>query len=306
MLLTLMATWTLWSAEGLAFRVAKLDAPGFTLHALDVDSPTALLFQEGALFLAADLLAPRPGVYRLRLDDGAWRATLARWLPQREIQGLSHGPDGAVLAVSSRRFSAREEDWRNEAMALDPRQLRWRDRFEINLPTACSDGDLDCGVVSLVAIGGDRWLAVNAKYPAALSQMAMRNGVLEPVRTLYLRLEGRPPQVTEMRRYGDQLAFLVKNRWTLAVVDLKDALAVDASKLEMRPLFDFSFLKPRLRTESARLDYGGLAEGFDFAPNGDLFIVLNNRGFAFRKSPDGALDARPKLMILKRRPDPKP
>ncbi len=296
---TLWWALSVWSGAATE-RTAKLDASRFELAPLEVFSPTTLLFNDGALLLGADLLEAQPGVYRATWRDGKWRAVLARWLPQQELQGLQRGTAGELVVVSSRRFSAKPKDWANQTVTLEPLQLRIVDHARFNIPNRCGDDTFECGMVAALPIDGSRWLAVTAKRPARLHLMEFGDGAWNPIKSALVRLGRRYPVVSEVKRIGDQLAFLLKDRWVLAAVDLEKAvLAVDKGRVDLEPLLDFSHLKKEIRIANARVQYRGLAEGFDFAPNGDLLILLNNRGYPFRKSPDQILDARAKLLVFK-------
>ena len=75
-----------------------------------------------------------------------------------------------------------------------------------------------------------------------------------------------------------------------------------ALKFNLKTVFDFSHLKKRFRLSNIRYSNRGLAEGYDFDEAGNLLVVLNNRGYDFRKSPDNVLDDAPKLLVFTVKP----
>ena len=86
----------------------------------------------------------------------------------------------------------------------------------------------------------------------------------------------------------------------LAAVKLENPLPETLLKLEMTPVFDFNPIRKLFKAGSQGFYYQGLAEGFAFDGNGNLLVLLNNRGFVFEKSPDGILGVAPKLLVFTR------
>ncbi len=301
----LLYIWMLiWSGNPDNFDFAALDPKTFQIHELDrIYSPTSVLRIKDRMFLGADLLEPKPGIYRLNHEKGGpWHANLVCYLPQQEIENLLIDSEGAIHAASGRFFSAFEKDWASQVLSIDSDRYRILGREHLPIPNACGDGNPDCGLVAAWPLSPKRWLAVSKKRLATLYILDYIKDSWQEERQLSITVNRKYPVVTELKVVGDRLIFLLRDRWMIAETTLSAALSPEVRRLELTPCFDFSAFKRAFAVDDPVLSYNGIAEGFDFDGAGNLYLVLNNRGHAFRRSPNQVLDKRPKLVIFPRKP----
>ena len=280
---------------------AALRPDVFEVHELhNISSPTTILRVGKKLFLGADYLAARPGLYRLSFVAGTgYQAGLLKILPQQAVEGLQLMEDGSILVVSGRYFSADAEDWVGQLISLDPRQYQLIGRTEMVQPdNICSDGTRNCGLADIVFLSDKQILAFTKKGPAKV-YLLIRNGEDWIVqKSLPVFSNRKAVTISEVKRIDGRIVCLLKNRWMLAACLPQDILADGSWKLELEPVFNFRPIRKRFRIEDATVYFYGLAEGFDFDTAGNLLVLLNNRGYAFRKSPDGKLGRSPKLLLF--------
>jgi len=286
-----------------AFRFSALNSEEVIIRPLlNISSPTGLMWHDGDLYLCADLMAPRPGIYRLiREKDKPWRAVLVQDLPQQELQGLTMDARGRIFAASSRFFSHSEEDWKNQVLILDPDRRRILDRTVLPMGNLCGSGTPECGLIGVVPTADpDRLLAVTRKALARLYVLSRPNArsAWTIARDLPLWGEKTMPTVTEVQADDTHLYFLLQQRREIARVP-RAALAEERrDRLELETVFSFSRVSERLPLRNTSLTYQGCAEGFTTDDRGRLYILLNNRGFAWRDPPDGVSEPYPKLLIF--------
>lgn len=294
--------WLLaWSGDQDPFDFTALDPKNFKVHELErIYSPTSVLRIKDRMFLGADLLEPKPGIYRINHEkNGPWHASLVCYLPQQEVENLLIDPEGAIHVASNRFFSAFEKDWVSQVLSIEADRYRILGREQLPaIPNTCGDGTPECGLVAAWPLSPKRWLAVSKQRLATLYVLDFIKDSWQAERELSITVGRKYPVVTELKVVGDRLYFLLRDRWMIAEASLSKALAPDARKLMLTPCFDLSVVKQAFALEDAALTYRGFAEGFDFDPAGNLYLVLNNRGHAFRKSPNKVLDRRPKLLIF--------
>jgi len=276
------------------------DPTVFQLHAIkNMTSPTGLLVNKGRLFLSADHLDPRPGLYSLhKHPKEGYRAGLLQILPQQSIQGLNMSPTGSFRLISDRLFSTHPADWVSQVVLLSANQYNLLDIWKPDIPNECNNGQRHCGLVGLVNLPDGSMIAVTRKGPARLYRLQKVSGEWQVLRSWPLTVKGRYVTVSDLMYHNGSLIFLVKNKWMLASLDPAVLGERPGKYLELNPVFEFAHLGKSMRVGSVSFLYAGLAEAFAFDEGGQLLVVLNNKGYTFDKSPDQVLDERPKLLVF--------
>ena len=291
--------------------LAERPDPFAALHAdevevrplLGVTSPTGLLWHDGELLVAADLTSPKPGIYRvIREEDRPWQAKLMHYLPQQEIQGISAAEGDRLLVASSRFFNAFEADWTNQAIVVHHGRRRVLDRRPLPFENRCGSGEPECGVAALFTHEDpNRLIAATRRGMARLMELKRIDAARDyaVVRATPLWVERRLPVISDGQRVGDDLVFLLQKRRQLARMPLEILAAEKLNRIDLEVVFDYGPVAERLVPKSNRLSYGGCAEAFCFDDAGNLYLVLNNRGFPWRVAADGVEDPYPKLLIFR-------
>lgn len=297
-LLSLAFCWLFMGPQGPDF--SMYDPAIFQLRPIEnITSPTGILVHEGRLYLSADHLDPRPGLYGLHHHPKAgWRAGLLQILPQQHIDSLGLDSLGNFRLVSSRLFTVHAADWVNQVILLSPNQYNLADIWKPPVPNQCSSGDYQCGLTGMVDLPDGSLLAVTRKGPAKLHQLRKVSGEWRSTGSWPLAVKGRYVTISDLAILDGSLVFLLKNKWMLASLDPAALETRPGKRLELKALLDFSGLKKQLRVGSPSFLYAGLAEGFAVHPDGRLLVLLNNRGYEFKKSPDQVLGDRPKLLVF--------
>jgi len=285
--------------------LSRLDRTQFEIHELNNSfSPTALLFKGESCYLAADLLEPQPGIYLLaRQKQGGFNAGLVQFLPQQAIEGLSLDSNGLFCVASNRMFSPFDHDWANQLTLVDMGTRQVVERAFIDTPNTCPDGTVDCGIVGAWPRPDGTWIAVTKQgLPSLLllvrERMAGDRPGFKVARRLQLKWSRKYPVITDFQIRDDQLIFLLRDRWLLATANLASLQDPTTTTLDLETAFDFSSIKPLMALVNTRLSFGGIAEGFDFDAAGNLYILCNNRGFAFRNATGEVGVIKPRLVIF--------
>jgi len=264
------------------------------LNLKGVVSPTGVLVQGHHIYLTADLLESRPGLFLLdRRDPEEVARRITTWT-LTDVQDLSIYQE-SLLISASRVLKGEAADWSSEFFSyhLERHQLGARNKLPAVI--LCPDLRPECGISCVIQLGADRILALRPQEPPRLIQYWKVQGQWQQVSARSLYLRGRPPAISSMRREGEQLLFLIRNRWLLTVVDLVDTVETGTLKLPLKRFFDLSFLRDRLVVDSNIKVADGLAEGVDIDEQGDLWVVINNRGYDYQRgTPPG-----PKLVHIK-------
>lgn len=284
-----------------------LDPNRFQVHELNnIQSPTSVLRWRDRIFLGADLMDAYPGIHRLTYSEASGHhAAVVSLQPQQDVQGLQIANKGEIYLVSSREFSADPKKWVNQVIHLDLARFNTLGREYVGLRNDCGNGSLECGLTGIHALAPNRWLAITKRRAATLYLLEKKREAWLQHKAVLMTLGGKYVPIVEMKVRDGFLLFLLRDAWTIAGIPLDENKLFQSTKLELRPLFDFSALKTEFRVSNARFWFKGLAEGFDFDEAGNLLVVLNNRGYMFQKSPNEILDRRPKLLVFPtRRPYP--
>ena len=291
----LLYPWLLVSSTGFWDR---LDPERYQVFSLEgIDSPTSLLYLGDRFYVGADLMEPRPGIYRLLAPrDGRIRGVLTAYLPQQAVESIFQGPAGSLRVVSSRWFTPRKEDWGNQLLTLEPTRFQQVERVAVGIGNRCRDGTFGCGLTGMIPLEGETWLGVTRAGPAELSLLVLQEGVWQPIRTLPIKVNHKYATVSELKRRGDELLFLLQDRRMIAGISRTELLNARGTSVSLTPLFEFPLLKRQFRISNAALGYRGLAEGFEFDPQGNLYLLLNNRGYSFTKKPEAVPETRPLLL----------
>ena len=279
----------------------------FEVHELHhITSPTTILRVEKQIFLGADYLSPRPGLYRLSFEPNeGYRAGLLKILPRQAVEGLQLMENGELLVVSGRNFTVRPEDWNGRLIALEPRQHQLAGITEITEPdNICSDGSRDCGLVDVVFLSENQLLAFTKGASAKAHLLIRESGGWALQKSVPVFSEQKAATISEVKRINGRIICLVKNRWQLAECLPERVTAEDSWRLVLEPVFDFRPIRKKFGIEDPTLYFYGLAEGFDFDVAGSLLVLLNNRGYAFRKSPDGKLGLSPRILLFPKKKSP--
>jgi hypothetical protein len=279
---------------------APYDADRYSLHAVDgIEAPTGILFSEGSFFLTAGVLAARPGLYRLHHDkEQGYRAGLLQILPRQDIQGLARDREGHFRLASMRHFTTEPDDWVSEVITLDGLQYRPLSFTRTNVESRCTNGTYTCGLTAVLSLQEERILAVSLQRPARLFTLRLEDGKWMGGRGIPLLLNGEYVQISAATTREGKIYLLLRDRWMLATLDLAPADNTSSSTLGLSTYFDFAHLRKDFRVGPPRFMYQGLADGFTIGPDGGLYIVLNNQGYLFEKSPDKLHDRRPKLLVF--------
>ncbi len=271
----------------------------FKLHVIEnITSPTGLLVRGDKLFMTADHLDPKPGLYGLHERGDLFKAGLLKILPQQHIDGLGVDGKGNFRLVSGRLFSAHKADWVNQIILLSQSQYDLVDIWKPDLPNRCSDGNYDCGLVGMVNLPSGLAVLVSRKSPSRVYLMKQVSGKWERQKAQPLALNGQYVTVSDVMLLQGKLVFLMKNKWALGSLDPAELESDSFGRLELEPMFDFSVLKKSFRVGSSGFLYKGLAEAFAIHPDGRLLVVLNNRGYSFKKTPDDVLGEAPRILAF--------
>ncbi len=293
-----LAAWLLCLGAGPSFDgLAPNRFQVFELN--NIRSPTSLLRWRDRIFLGADLMDPYPGIHRLTYSKASGHgAAVVSLQPQQAVEGLQLHEEDELFLVSSREFSADQTKWVNQVLHLDIARFNTLVREYPGLRNDCGDGSLECGLTGMHPLAPNRWLAVTKRRAARLFLLEKEGEVWHERKSVFMTLNRKYVPIVEMKLREGWLLFLLRDAWTIAGIPLDEAKLFESTKLSLQPLFDFSALKDAFRISNARFWFKGLAEGFDFDANGNLLVVLNNRGYEFQKSPNGVLDRRPKLLVF--------
>ena len=278
-----------------------LDAKRFELVSLKgCESPTSILWVDKQLYVTADYLAPRPGLYRLTRRGRNYRAGLVAHLPMQQIDGLHPGPGGSLDLVSGRFFTGKSEDWVDQIITIDPVYYQQAGTIFTGTKNRCRLERPGCGLVGIHRLPDGRILAMSGRGPARLHLLQEQGDRWQTVWTTTLRTRKGNAIVSELRVIGTKLVILVKNKWQLAAIELEQALGYNEGGLPLEPVFDFSNLEDQFRLGSQSFYFDGIAEGFDFDSEGNLLVLLNNRGYPFKQTPDNKKDDQPLILIFPR------
>lgn len=281
-------------------RVAIVD-----LH--NILSPTSIAWKEDRFYLTADLMEFKPGIFMLTQNEaGNFLAHPVKLLPQQALEGLTLMRNG-WLVTSQRFFSAYEEDWTNQLLVLEKSQFRMLNRQIVNVDNVCADGTVNCGIVGAVPLENDQLLVVTRQRLAQLHVLAWKDGAWESLFHYPVGLENKYQDVSEVRRIGDQLYLLFPGEWAIGRLPMEKVLEVQVRKQDFASVFSFKSLRNKFSVKNARLHYDGMAEGFDFDDKGNLWVVINNRGFAYRRISSTSFTGKlPKLLIFPKAVDEEP
>ncbi|MDJ0836147.1 MAG: hypothetical protein QNK37_06485 [Acidobacteriota bacterium] len=295
-----------WWSRGPIFDFTRLDPNRFEVLTIGrIQSPTSVLWHRGRLFLGADLMEPQPGIHVVnRYPPGRYRADIFFHLPQQEVQGIRLIENGNFEVFSSRFFSPSRRDWNNQIIVVNADRRRVEERIDIPVDNLCSDGLPDCGMVAAFPLDKDRLVVFTRQRPARCILLSRdKEGMVEQ-RAMSITLGRKLPLISEVVLTGKRLLFLLKDQHMIAETSLADLETVleqvkrTANRLELKPVLDFRTLSRRFATENPTYDFGGLAEGFTADYLGRLYLIFNNRGYQWRRTPDGGTDRNPRLLVL--------
>ncbi len=207
---------------------------------------------------------------------------------QEDLRAVQPWGDADTLAlVSSRRFDRKLEEWRGRLMVVN--RDYWFTQEVITLPESpvCLNKTYDCGAAAVVWLDAERLLVFRDQDPSQVTLLVKRADVWLEQRSWKLVVERRNLSIGEVRLRGETLYLLLRKRRQIGAVPLKSLLASEASRVQVTPVFDFSFLKREITSSNLHFRYTGLAEGFDWDQDGNLFVLLNSHGFPFLKLPMG-------------------
>lgn len=207
---------------------------------------------------------------------------------QEDLRGVQPWGDADTLAlVSSRRFDRELDAWQGRLMLVN--RHYWFMQEVITLPESpiCLNKSYDCGAAAAVWLAADRMLIFRDQDPSQVTLLVKRADVWLEQRTWKLAVERRSLSIGEVRLRGETLYLLLRKRRQIGAVSLKTLLASEAPRVQVTPVFDFSFLKREITSSNLQFRYSGLAEGFDWDQDGNLFVLLNSHGFPFLKLPMG-------------------
>lgn len=260
---------------------ASLDANRYTVRPLTgLISPTALIFVKDTLFVGCDLLEPMPGIYRIA-PEGQANPGLVFHMPQVAIEGLSHGTDAKVHVAASRVFSAYPKEWRGQIQTVNLKDLQQTALHKPGLDPLCSDESHQCGLVAAYPLGERQWLMVTRQNVAEIILMRFDGTDWSRIISLPVFVDGRQTTLSGFALMDKQLVFLSQNRWALSTAPLKDLFAPNAWRLQTKKVLDISNLKREFPVENTVLQLQGFAEDFAFDAQGNLHVLLNNRGYPF-------------------------
>ncbi len=265
-------------------------------------SPTAITSLKGQLFIGCDLLETRPGIYRY--DAETQQTTLVYHLPQTELRGLSTS-DERLVGASARVFSSQPKDWQAMAYTFEIGKKQAIESIDLELPAKCATGEFKCGLSSVIMLGPDKLLAITQNPSQLHIYTRKESGQWSSDRNMLVTLGRQTATVSEAAVMGDQLVFLVRNRWQLSAVPLATVLEPGTWRLVSEPVFDLTPLKQAFPIQVSSMTAAGYAEGFAFV-DGRLYIVLDNRGYDFTLARGESDSISPLLIVYEKPKQPEP
>lgn len=296
MLLLSLFCW--FFADGPPLDWHSWDADHYTVVPIDgVASPTSLRPAGDTWLVCADLLEAQPGLFEMVFDEhGSAQAQRLLTLPSLDLRGMAVRQDRAVFLVAANDFSPSPSQWRSLLVSVDATERRLGESKLLDQGNTCFDGRPECGIVSVLFLRDGHLLALRAADHPSLILMKHTGTRWEPVIHHVLFANRRLAHPVDIQVFGEDLIILFRDQWVLARLPLAEATAMSSQSLHAEPVFDFGHLQNTITTSNQQLLALGLAEAFALDTNGDLLILLNNRGFPFVKSPDGVLDRRAKIV----------
>lgn len=274
---------------------ASLDPNQFSSNPIQgMTSPTTVTALNGKLYLGCDLLDARPGIYRVLSHQGPVQVGLVFHLNQHALEGVSQAK-GRLYVASSRIFSPYPEDWRGQVLVLEEQERRTVLSLPVDLLSRCSGGSFECGLIGAAPLD-DSWLMVTKQNMAEIHHYTKREGAWTKTLSLPVTVAGRYGVITEFKVVGDWLVFLMRDRWLLSAARIQDVFVPGAWRLNTERVFDLSPLRLLFKISNPGLLSDGFAEGFAFDEMGQLFVVLNNRGYLFDDTPHGKARSEPFLI----------
>lgn len=265
-------------------------------------SPTAITAVKDKLYIGCDLLDARPGIYRY--DAETEQTTLVYHLPQTELRGLSTSEE-RLVAASARVFSSQPKDWQAKAFTFEIGRKQALDTIDLELPAKCSSGEFKCGLSAVVMVSPDKLLAITQNPSQVYIYTRKESGQWSSDRNMLVTLGRQSATISEAAIVGDQLVFLVRNRWQLSAVPLASVFEPSTWRLVSEPVFDLTPLKKDFPIKVTSMTSNGYAEGFAFA-NDRLYIVLDNRGYDFSLDRDEGDLVSPVLIVYEKHKQPAP
>lgn len=264
-----------------------------------IESPSCLRFCNEQIFLTADVLEAKPGLFSVT-DRSAetWQVHLDMALPLWDIQGLADCPVDTALLVSAKRYTADPNQWHAEILTVAPAHKQILDRGLLDLECTCRDQRPDCGMTAAIEIDDATLLALKAANPAALVSYHRQGSMYTRIGYRTITVNQVSCSVSDMRVYQDQLLVLVKDKWLVAAAPLSAAIDSSWEKLTLKPTFDFSHLKQAYRVESFELYTRGMAQSMDIDESGRLWLLLNNRGYPFKRYRHSAQASDPRILVF--------
>lgn len=321
---------------------AGLDPTRYRIHPIrDTVSATSIARFDDEWFLTVGLPDSRPGIYQLvyrgekpapettrrkrkplkvgqvRVQsrqrrtreaaispDVGFFAIPAKLTMKEDLRGLQSWRDDETMAlIASRRFGNKPEEWAGRILLVN--REYWFTQEVINLPESplCLTKSYLCGLSHAIPLDENRILIFRDRDPSEAALLVKQGGLWTELRRWKLQVANRRLSISEVRLRGDSLYLLLKRRWQMGRISLKTLLANEDTRQQVEPVFDFSHFKREISSDNARLRYAGLAEGFDWDQQGNLFVLINTQGFSFYKIPQTDKDsADNRLLIFTKKP----
>lgn len=267
------------------------------LNIFGLESPTGILRTGGGWFAVSGLEEAFPGVYSLTQDGNGFHAQLLKYLPQMDVEdlGLEPGSD-SLRIISGRKFSPESVDWIGQSLVLEPSQFRIVENTPLAVSPECFDQSMRCGLVALEPLSDTVLMAVKKKDVSTLYLFEKRNTSWYQKSASSLTLNRKFVSISAVRRKDHLLYFLVKDKWLLASLPVEALSQEVEAELRLETQFDFGAIQKKWMVLDTALAFEGMAESFDFDGQGNLILLLNNRGKKFQGAPGQAPLPLPKLL----------
>jgi hypothetical protein len=247
------------------------------------------------MYLVADYWDANPGVYHLPLPDQPGEYSSSRLLALSNLDPRAILPwqdDLAVLLV--RDFSKPDEEWTNLLQRVDPRNRTLGETLTLPGGPACGGSEHDCGMVSLETLP-QGFLALVERNPCSLQHLLPHEGIHSIAQLKYPQWQGKPIQVRSLRLRDGTLWVLASTHPQLFKASATDFFESAGQRLNLEQQLDLDFLSDLFPLQRPKLVNRPLCLSFDWDQQGRLWLLLNNQGQPFRRSPDGNLTC-PKLI----------